>query len=292
MRRVIYIISGPGHLPNLVVSLLTLRKHYNGQVDVFVWPESEGIVKQICHDQYLDAGYIPWKPLFHGHSDTYVDKTRLIPSIETKDAVLFLDADTTIHSRLDVLFDGIELYGFVATQFNDWVSTGGTISRRIKSLLEFPEIDKELVDAALAKSWPSVNSGIFGAAPDSPVNKLWHQWTYAARTSFIPDEKVLHLMLPQFGPSNQIMVAVGGRWNCSPNYQPRDLADKDVVVWHYHGDCNLRPDKSPKGAAQWWLLFDHCMRWNVGHIREWIAQVNNKHLKKLLTTKEKEASNV
>jgi hypothetical protein len=262
--------------------LQTLRRYFTGQVDVFVWPESRGIVEQICKDPYLNVGYIPWEPEFRGHSDTYVDKTCLIQSIEEKDEVLFLDADTTIHGKLTKLFDAINNYGFVATQFNDWVTNGRIISGRIKTLREFSEIDGSLIDLTVSKTWPSVNTGIFGAIPTSPVLKLWHKWTYAARGTFIPDEKVCHLMLPKFGPSGQMYIAEGGAWNCSPNYQPKNLADSDVIIRHYHGDCNLRPDKSKKGYELWWPIFNQALQLNSGNIRSWVGNVQNKWLKKLL----------
>lgn len=282
MRRIVFLMSGPGHLPNIVCAIHTLRKYYDGPIDIFSWKESLPIVKQICRDPRIDAGYIPWTPLYQGHSDTYVDKTRLIQSLPVGDDVLFLDADVSIHGRLEPLFDMIEIYGFVATQFCDWVSTGGTIVKRLQSLRQFPEIDNTLIDTLLAQPWPSVNTGIFGGKPNSPVLPLWHQWTIAAKDTFIPDEKIMHLMVAKFGPSSEISVATGGRWNCSPRLQPAGLEDRDVCIWHFHGDSNLRPSKSQRGFEMWKSLYHRAMSENIGFIRDWVKGVPNKWLRLLL----------
>jgi hypothetical protein len=110
---------------------------------------------------------------------------------------------------------------------------------------------------------------------------LWHEWTLAAKSTFIPDEKIMHLMVARFGPSSEISVATGGRWNCSPRLQPAGLEDRDVRIWHFHGDSNLRPSNSQRGFEMWKVLYQHVMSENLGFIRDWIRSVPNKHLKKL-----------
>jgi hypothetical protein len=284
MKRVIYLLSGPSHAPNLVCSLISLRKYFDGPVTIFTWYESRQIVHRICSDPYLNADYIHREPTYRGHSDTYVDKTRLIQSFENDDDVLFLDADTIINGSLSLLFASIAKYGFVAAQFNDWVSTGKIISGRINTLRAFPEIDKDLISKVTSHTYPSVNSGIFGAKPESPVLPLWYEYTYAARSTFIPDEKTLHVVMPKFTASGE-MIVVDGRWNCSPIYQPVGLSDNDVRIWHFHGDSNLRPDnKSERGWEMWKPAFRNAMHYDSGGIRAWAKHANNKWLNKLLET--------
>jgi hypothetical protein len=75
-------------------------------------------------------------------------------------------------------------------------------------------------------------------------------------------------------------VAMGGRWNCSPikKYRPKDMAEEDVVVWHFHGDSATRFEKSPEGVAMWWAEYQGCLRDNVGGIAEWRPEIRYKHL--------------
>ena len=281
MNQIIYLLSGPGHLPNLVVSLCTLREHYDGPVTVFAWPESIEIVRRIASD-IRNVAVVPHTPAFHGHSDTYCDKTTLIQLMPKDDAVLFLDADTTIHGSLDPLFEYIDHYGFTVAQFNGWVTTGKTISKRINTLKEFAEIDTFAINRAQKEVWPSVNTGIFGGRPDSPVLELWHRWTTAAKSTFIPDEKVMNVIAPQFVILGQLRIATGGQWNCSPMHQPEDLPDDQVIIWHFHGDCNCRPKKSKRGWEMWKPLLQQCVDQNVGGIREWLPTLKHKHLKHVL----------
>lgn len=281
MNRVIYVLSGPSHAPNLVASIYSLRQHYHGPIDVFVWPESASYVHRMAEDEQLDIHPIPHDPAYRAHSATYVDKTTLIQHFPAEDAVLFIDADTTIHAPVDYLFKMADQYGFVVAQFNDWVSTGGIISGRLKTLREFPEIDRELINATLATRWPSANTGIFCGHSDSPILPIWKEWTYAARSSYIPDEKVMHILQPKFVPTNQLLV-VDGRWNCSPMYQPTWLADKDVCIRHFHGDSNLRPKKSQRGWDLWRPWLEKCLALNIGGIADWLPDVPNKYLKVLL----------
>jgi len=277
-RRVFYLITYPPHLMNLVCSIYTLRKHWDGPVDVLAWPESYELAKTICSDPVLNANAIEWKPNYRGKNDTFVDKTRLVQDHYDDQTVLFLDADTTIHGDLEVLFWNAEQCGYAIPQFCDWLSSRRNIAGRLRSLEEFPEIDKSLIDIVIDQKLPSINNGVFAARPDSPVLPLWHKWTYAARTTFIPDEKVIHLLMAKFLPLHKFSVLLHGACNCSPIYQPKELPDEKVIVRHFHGDSNYRIDKSQKGVSLWMSVYHECMRNNVGQIASWRKEVHNKYL--------------
>jgi hypothetical protein len=254
-------------------------------VDIVAWDESLKFVRQISADPRLQVGVIPWTPEFHGHSDTYVDKTRLIQGMPSDDTVLFLDSDTLVYGPVDYMFDLAEIYTFAGTQFNDWVTTGSIISGRLRSLLDFPEIDQSLIHQVLVEPWPSVNTGIFAALPNSPVLSLWNQWTKAASKTFIPDEKVMHVLYPKFTPADKIAIVRGGAFNCSPRFQPADLPDDRVIIRHFHGHSNVRPSKSNRGWCLWQPVFEHCRQLNFGGIATWYADVGNKWIKQLLENK-------
>lgn len=275
MRRILFLITGPSHLPNLVVAVASLRKVWDGQIDLMVWDESWEIARRIAQDERLGIMTIKREPSFRGRNATFVDKTLLIPTYPASDSVLFLDADVTIHGQLDELFDLVDQHGFVASRWNNWQSNGPIISGRINTLLEFPEVDPDFIRLAMSNPWPSVNSGIFAAKSDSPIHPLWHHWTYAARSTFIPDEKTLHVIQAKYHNSSEFVVAgLDGRYNCSPKYQPSGLKDEDVVVRHFHGDSNLRPDKSLKGFDLWWPLYQQALSENLGSMADWRRGLN------------------
>ncbi len=279
MQSVIYLMSGPAHLPYLAVSLLTLREYWDGDVIVYAWPESYGIARRICNDSQIEARCIPRTPAFHGRgsNDQFFDKIHIIKGLPYGDTALYLDADTSIHGRLEQLFDNAELHGFTATQFNDWVANSNLIRNRVRRLEKYPEIDYRLVYRIMTEDHLSLNGGIWSARSDSPVLQVWYDWSVLADGIFIADESVLHLLQLKYDEAD-FHVMTGGRWNCSPKYQPANLTDDQVVVRHYHGDSCVRPEKSGKGLFLWRTLFQKACRLDVGGIRAWYKTVGNRWL--------------
>ena len=119
---------------------------------------------------------------------------------------------------------------------------------------------------------------------NSPVLPTWYAWTWLVRNIFIADETVLHALVTEYGSVGQLVVALGGKYNCAPKFQPKDLKDEDIVVQHYHGDSNVRQNKSPRGVKLWWPLYQECLEQNIGGIRDWKDNIGNRYLKKLENT--------
>ncbi len=282
-RNIVFLLSGPAHAPYLCAALWTLRKHWRGPIRVFAWPESIDIAWVIGRDGRLDAEVIPRKPMYRRKNAQFLDKITLFQTFDPNDVYLYLDCDTTINGDVSPIFADAEAHGFCATQFNDWTTKTGRIRKRIEDLRKFPEINQGLVDDALQYEWPSVNGGVWAAMPDSPVLPLWEEWSLAARRTFICDEKVLHLMMPRFYSEGKMTVAMGnGKFNCSPKFQSKLLADEDVVVRHFHGDSCCRPDnKSRRGWELWRPIYRECLELNVGRINGWIGKIKNRFLKQV-----------
>ncbi len=292
MRQVFYLMSGPAHCPYLAASLLTLRRWWDGQVRVCAWPESLEVVRQVCSDRRVGAEAVGVVPAYRGKNDQFVDK--IVRAMEQPCTSLYLDADTTVHGSVCALLEAAEGRGFCATQWNDWRTNRGHTRRRLLSLLEFPEV-AALARVVADESWPSLNGGVWAARPDSPVLPKWHRGTMTCSTprhTFIADEKVLNVLQAEFVPFEQMIVALGGRWNCSPKYQPAGLRDEDVVVWHYHGDSNVKHCetdaaanwKSEKGFRLWWPVWRECLRLDLGGCRSWWRECGNRWLPRLADT--------
>lgn len=283
MKRIVYLMSGPAHLPYLTVSLFTLRQvDLMVPVEVFAWPESFEIVEQISQDERLNISCSKREPALRGRNSQFLDKIDLVRGLPKEDIVLYLDADTTIHNgRFHLLFGLADYYGFAATQFNNWTSNVGSPKRRIGWLRKFDHIDHRLIDRLQTECWPSVNGGVWAAGPSSPVLQTWYDWTLVAKEgAFIADECVLHLLQGVYGPQGRMVTACdSGMFNSSPKYQA--CSDPDVVIQHYHGDSNVRPQKSQKGYDLWWPLYQRCLLLNVGGMRDWRSGVKNKWMDRL-----------
>lgn len=278
MSQVIYLMSGSPHCPYLVVSLATLRNHYGGPVKVYAYPNSIDIVSQIADDQRLKIEVVPYEPKYKDvvprKNLQFVEKISILSS--TDQTTLYLDADTSVHRDIRLAIQLAERFGFVTTQFNNWQSNSGIPRKRVARLEEFPEIDQELVRRTITFPFPSVNGGIVAAQADSPVLKTWLEWTLIAKDIFIADETVLHLMVPKYQRLGKLAVLMGGNWNSSPKWPPPN--PDGIHVRHYHGDLNVRPNKSPAGVEYWGKLFDACLEQNVGFVNDWWRDADNKFL--------------
>lgn len=303
MRRCIcYLISGSSHLPYLAVSLYTLRQYWTGMVHVYAWPESYEIASRIAGDPMIYAFCSDIKPeqrcrLIGGQP---FDRIRIMQESATKDVGLYLDCDTIIAGGLHPLFFHAEAFGFVFTQFCDWVTTGRTIATRISRLIGIEGIPQDAVQRALGWPMPSVNTGIFACKPTLPALDEWYGYIEAAKHLFIGDEISAHALASKYIDPDRaetveglagtlttsgglVSIAGGGVWNCSPKYKPVDLPEENVRVWHGHGDCFTRPDKSPKGVDLWWPLLGEVREQNIGGIQEWLGTIQHKYLQMMLT---------
>lgn len=285
-RAVFYLQTGPCHLANMVVSLRSLRRVWCGDVLVYAWPESFEIAQKICAVPEISAMVFKCDATYRRKNAQECAKIPLIysdPVLKDYDTLVYLDADTTIQKSISPLFHAAEKseVGFAGTQFGSWKMPQGVPTTRVSRMLGIDGIDQEMVKRSLLPGMPSYNSGIFATTPDSPVLPVWADWTYKARSIYISGECALHPIAQKF----PIRTLENGMWNCSPMFQSRTLADEDVGIWHFHGDCNLRPNKSEKGVGLWWPEYQKVYDENVAGIREWWDKIGNDFLIELSNAK-------
>ncbi len=276
-RRVVYLMSGPPHLLYLVTSLVALRKIWDGEIIVYAWPASIGIVKRMAEDKRLNIEAIERTPAYSGKNAQFFDKIRMM-QVAPSGVNIYLDADTIPVRRhaIDRLFELAEEREFCATQFCNYVSTGNKVSKRIRRLEGREGIDQEDVQFALENTLPSVNGGVFACRPNTPVLPLWELWTSKVLDIFIADETVLHAVMARYWDTDVFEVALGGSFNCSPLHKPNRMRDKNVGIWHGHGDCWSRISKSPKGVGLWWPRYQECLKENIGGLAEWKDEAINR----------------
>jgi hypothetical protein len=273
-------MSGDAHAPYLVASLVSLRRHYDGEVVVHAYPESMDTVNRIAEDSRLDVQPRWWEPFYRGKNGQFINKIRLMQTLDSSIA-MYLDADTLVSRSLDLTFEFAKEFSFTGTQFCDWVSNTGTIKNRVTRLLDVPEIDPVTVNKVLSRPYYSVNGGVFFCDPKSEILPLWEKWSLAAKHIFICDETVLHAIMARYWET-EFRVLSGGAFNCSPKYRQANLSPEDVVIWHGHGDAFVRPKKCKAGVDLWWPAFMECLNHNYGGIQEWLPKTNNRFLTDLL----------
>lgn len=277
MNHVVYLISGSAHLPYLVVSIDSLRRHgFTDDITVYVWPESLEIAAQIERDKSLGVKVIPRAPQYRGKNAQFIDKIRLAISIDRP--TVYLDADTMPVAELNQMFRTARRGLFVATQFCDWVSSTGIPRKRVSQLIG-RQVDQDAVESCLKFPMFSPNGGVFAFSEGCrDLLKLWESWTEKNLDMFIADEVVLHVVLAQ--SIGRSAVCYPGVWNCSPKHGLK--LSQEPKIWHFHGDSNVRPSKSQHGYDLWWPRFLDCLANNKGNLEQWVSDCGNSYVNDLL----------
>ena len=116
---VLYLFCGMGAAERLVVSIHTLRQHYDGEVTVACTGEPERELVASMGPLEVKSLSAPKIGQRNGH---YVTKSTM-PKWSPYDTTVFLDADTIVCKPIDRLFEESRK-GLVLTQFCTWISTG------------------------------------------------------------------------------------------------------------------------------------------------------------------------
>lgn len=285
MKRLVnYLLSDVPCGPYLTVSLMSLRDFYRGPVRVHAWARAEEMARRIAADDRLgEVEVVVREARWRGRDDYLFDKIDLMMGLDDYEAGILFDADTLITGPVEELFRGVEEFGFVATQFNQWTTRGPIMQRRIKNLRRCPEVDQELVEDVLRRPYPAFNVGVFASNPKSPVLPEWYEWTMAAKWTFIGDEVALQPLQVKHVPKRRMVVA-DGRFNHSPKVEPA----RPVHVWHGHGNCFTKEEKSPVGVSMWYPLYRKAVEENLGGIAEWKDHCKHRWTKRLERAKRAE----
>ena len=230
---VLYLSMGQKHAIHLIVSVCSLREHYQGPVAI-VTDTGEGldVAARIADDASLGPVLLIPRPEMRagGHGVSYLCKTWL-PPISPFDRTIYLDADTVVVGDISPLWPDLESGETILTQFADWVSTGGKMRQRI---LGWQEAEPERVRRMLRCDYPAINTGVVAWSRNSTAfAKDWAE-TGARRVSWIGDEIAAQLIFPD----HRVRV-FDDRFNASVVFAPYGMSvetRKDVRVAHGHGN--------------------------------------------------------
>jgi hypothetical protein len=131
---VVYMLYGSRHALQLVVSLWSLRRVYQGPVAILCAHDGNDatslrLKEAIDADPRIDATCIPFPFVTTAkRNNGYANKT-LVHRLSPFQRSVFLDADTVIVRPFDELYPTED--EIVLTQFCGWWSNGRKISRRI-----------------------------------------------------------------------------------------------------------------------------------------------------------------
>lgn len=269
---VVYFNTGTRCLPQLAVSLFTLRRHYTGRVLILSGddPADSYDLTSLASDSRAAAEIrrIPLVPT--RRNVAYVTKSTLwkYVDLEPGEPWVFLDADTTIHGSIDPLF-GLagERPSIVFTQFSNWTTQTKMIVGRLekwKSVRCSGWNMPDAVDSAIRVADPAVNTGVFAACNWSCCEGFFAKWENLTRSGwrqFIADEIAAQMMISVSPP--KLHQIIDDRFNCSPTY---GIHRKEAVIFHYHGGRHI---KKLEGRELWLPLYREAVAANFGGLAEW-----------------------
>ena len=250
---VIYYNRGFKCVVRMIVSILSLRKHYKGPVTVFL--EGEGL-KQLSEDLQrlfnVDVIY-----------DANPDTTTYVRAVEVcmkapYDVNIWIDADTLILGEFGELFEKGRTHDLAIAHFAGWSSNGGQISKRIHRYDGL--VSKEYIQKALDYG-PAINCGVYSFPKNS---RFLPEWLEVAKKGekarmFIPDEVACQVLLPQY---NCAILPL--KYNVSVRHDP---GTEDIRIIHYHGKKHV---KEYPLCNLWIKEFIEAMENNICDIRTWV----------------------
>ena len=253
----------------LAVSIYTLRQYHDEPIQIVCGDTEafEAVQKITEIDGSLgEIHSLCWEaPKEGGKGRQHANKATAV-GFSPFDKTIFLDADTTVHDRLDELWpveDEVHL-----TRFSDWVTTGGMMKGRLR---QWNGIFPDRVTLMQNTSYPAINTGVFSFSKSS--TKYLEDWKSATESNpiFMSDELAAQLIF-----LDHPHVIHNDRWNYSPRYS---IPNKEVIrVIHYHGFQHARPAKSV-GYKTWMPLYRECWNNAICGIRE---LTRDKHLREFL----------
>ena len=222
MRGVIYAHAGKACLARLIISLHSLRKHWDGPVTVFQEDKAEPELQAVCKEldvtltEYEGKGYNNYTKKCHANLMTEYDVN------------MYLDADTLVVGPLDEFFELVEKYDLVFVNFSNWTPRGNIVGGRIR---RWEKLYPEATTTAL--NYPvALNTGSYGFKKNHPFLEGWLNTSAEGGKEGIPltDELAAQLLV-QFFPHYVASI----EWGYSVRFGHTLMPIEKARVIHYHG---------------------------------------------------------
>jgi hypothetical protein len=253
---VIYQMTGARHANHLIVSVMALRRVWDGPVTILAGdPPAIEIARKIKADSRLvDIEVVEMELATKKNSRKrnmhYMNKTRLL-ELSPYDRTVFLDADTLPVAPFLEMFP---LDGFIyLTKMVDWKTTGRMMRKRIEAWRKFVPVDVALM---LGHDLPAINTGVIGFTKSTaPFFEEWRELT-SKNICFMCDElsaQVIYYRYPH--------TLMNDKFNCSAPHSH----NPDPRIWHGHG---FKFVKTAKGRDIWMPYYERAMADNIAGITD------------------------
>ena len=275
-QGVIMFNRGPNMVVRAMVTLYSLRKHYDGAITFYI--------EQPTPKEFEDALTYFKCDIVHNEQrndmKTLVRKNSMFENAPYH-YTLWLDIDTVIVQPIDGMFDALRTHDvdFCIPHFCGWYSDGKTIRKRINNFVGVA--DDRYIQTAL-KHYPAVNTGILSFRTSPKWSKFVQDWTSLAHRGaqkkiFIPDEVACQILYPS-------MQEWGLKYHvCESDYNVSPLHDhglsKSPRIYHFHGDKHVLDVPT---CEVWKKTFQEMVATNIANINHFVEKYSDKRLIKYL----------
>lgn len=225
---------GDAMMINAIVSLYTLRKHYDGNITFYVQPPCSCMKEFKKSLKHFDCNIIELED--KSMYKTLVMKNSLFEN-PPYEKTLWMDTDTVTVGKVDEMFDYLDEHNadMCIPHFSGWVSDGKSIAKRINRFKGI--IDDKYIKEAL-KHHPAINTGILSFRKSDKWAKFVKDWTKFAHQGslkriFIPDEVVAQILYPSMHEWGLKYFIAPTDFNVSVLHDHGKSKDRRVI--HFHG---------------------------------------------------------
>jgi hypothetical protein len=223
---VLYYNRGTRCLVRLLVSLQSLRDHYDGPVAIANEEEPPGWFKAVA--SCLNAEFVI---LPRSEENVLLAKSRL-PAKSPFERTMFLDSDTLVRQPVERFMAWIREHEVVVTRFNDWHTHRGRMRRRIE---QWRKAAPELVDKALAYGG-AINTGVQGWTKGHPLLAAYEATTERGLKAGGVSRKILDEIAMQLAVPHHDHLLAPSEWNVGCLHGKPEGA----AIIHYHGRKHCR----------------------------------------------------
>lgn len=225
-QGIIYYNRGQSCIPRLLVSLYSLREHYDREISIFMEGEHlEELSENLKQKFNIDIIY-----------DKNIDTTTYVRAVEVcmkspYENTIWIDADTLIVNSFDEIFEYIPDYDICISNFAGWTTEGKGIRRRISRFNNL--LPDDMINSAINYG-PAINCGVYGFRKNYDFLNEWLKISKIGEKNgiFIPDEIACQILLPKYKTK-----ILSQDYNISVKYG--NYTNNSKII-HYHGRKHCR----------------------------------------------------
>lgn len=269
-RGVLYLMSGISSIDQLVVSIWSLRKHWEGNIAVAMTPDCSKAMKPVMEDKRLEFSVLETERLGIERHDHWIAKSCTYLQTPFEETI-YMDADTIVKGDITPLFGRFNV-SYVGSDDNPVRINqqrrhqfAGSLRKSLKNRLHEAGLPfKQLIDRMLKLNMPIINNGVMGFHKDHPV---LHSLYFLGR--MVPEHR-LHdeLAIQLLAPDIDGLKFLPEKYNHLVRYG-QDL--KGAIVQHYHNKSFCRHDE---GILEWAPHFREALELNLGGMKKWAGRHN------------------